>query len=297
MSKPDNKPTSGEIEKLQADCNQLQEVNQNLNQQLIRLNQKLKDAESMKSHFISNIMNELVNPFASVLGLAQSIMSLNDVQISKARSLAKLIYQEAYKLEFQLNNIFMAARIEAGEATLDGKKVKIRALCESILDQFALWIEKKSLVMDFQYQEEPSGEAKATFVTDPEKLKIVLINLLDNAIKFSPEKGVISFHVHHQPSKVIFRITDQGKGMDSRRIPDIYDRFKQLDSGIHTSNSGYGLGLSVSAALIDLMGGRLNISSQEKKGTESLLSIPQLKEYDDDTASDMNEIFFTDESF
>ena len=87
-----------------------------LNRELVQVNEKLTESEKLKSHFISNITNEIVNPFASIVNLAKNLMWLDKNKQMDVKKIAGLIYLESFRLDFQLKNIFMAAKIEAGEA-------------------------------------------------------------------------------------------------------------------------------------------------------------------------------------
>ena len=93
---------------------ELRKENDELLRSIQKVNEKLQDSERFKGHFISNITNEIVNPFSSVLALAENIRHLNESEIGVAHRLADLIYEEAFHLDFQLKNIFAAAMIEAG---------------------------------------------------------------------------------------------------------------------------------------------------------------------------------------
>ena len=88
---------------------------QELNDELRKVNRKLEDSEALKSHFISNITNEIINPFASILALSKNILSVDKENWKKVITMVSLIYSEAFNLDFQLRNIFVAAKLEAGE--------------------------------------------------------------------------------------------------------------------------------------------------------------------------------------
>ena len=268
-----------------------------LSKKLLRVNEKLKDAEVMKSNFISNVMNELINPFASILGLSQNIMSLEKGQVDKARSIAKMIYNEAFHLNFQLNNIFAAAKIEAGEIIPDIKNVDLKNLIQSMIGSFGVELVQKDVEVDFHFESDRKQEGITYFKSDPEKIRIILANLLSNAIKFSDPSQTIMFQAEISDKSLTVHIKDQGKGIDEKRLKDIFDRFKQLDTTIHTLNSGYGLGLSIADSLIDLLEGDIQVTSKAGKGSEFTITIPESELSDDDIASDFNEIFFDDDIF
>ena len=99
-----------------------------LNDELRAVNKKLEESEALKSHFISNITNEIINPFTSILGLSRAILSVDKESWKKVVSMVALIHSEAFSLDFQFRNIFFAAKVEAGEEVPEVVSVDIQAL-------------------------------------------------------------------------------------------------------------------------------------------------------------------------
>ena len=114
---------------------------QELNEELKKANIKLSESEALKSHFLSNVTNEIVNPFASILGLSKAIMEIKD--FNKTRSMAQLIYNEAFNLDFQLKNIFAAAKVEAGQTNVEINNVDISGVINSVIDTYKHKAEQK----------------------------------------------------------------------------------------------------------------------------------------------------------
>jgi signal transduction histidine kinase len=269
----------------------LDEVQQ-LNEELTRVNKKLEDSEALKSHFISNITNEIINPFSSILGLAKNIMSLEKADWNKVKSMVSMIYYEAFNLDFQLRNIFVAAKIEAGEIYPETINVNVKHLLESVIDTFKYELKKKNLSVDFQFDIEPQKGGVYYFKTDPEKLKLIVSNHLSNAIKYSFEKNKIYLKAWESDEKLHISVKDFGTGISKENQKIIFDRFKKLDSGIDSIHRGHGLGLSINKALVDLLDGEIDIETKEAKGSEFTISIPQLKSDISGFAFDDNEMYF-----
>jgi signal transduction histidine kinase len=120
------------------------------------VNAKLAESESLKSHFISNITNEIVNPFTSIVVLSKNILSVKEGDWDKVKRMASLIHSEAFNLDFQLKNIFAAAEIEAGELFMEVSNVKVDLLIEALLESFLPETTKKQLNFEF-IKEEPEG--------------------------------------------------------------------------------------------------------------------------------------------
>ncbi|MBN1115896.1 MAG: HAMP domain-containing histidine kinase [Bacteroidales bacterium] len=285
-----------ELEAANKEKASLKEEIERLEASLVKVNSKLEEAEALKSHFISNICNELVNPFTSVLALSDNILDVDKENWKKVISMVALIHSEVFHLDFQLKNIFAAAKLEAGELQPEISTVDIESLIGHVIDTFKYDTRHKSINIISEI-EGKNNEGKLFFNTDPEKLSLILMNLLSNALKFSYEKSKIYLRASKVFDKLIVEVQDFGKGISSEDENIIFDRFKRVDSGINSVNRGHGLGLSVNKAVLDILDGTISFTSTEKKGTTFIVNIPESKETSTGTSSDVNELFFDEETF
>ncbi|MDY6801858.1 MAG: HAMP domain-containing sensor histidine kinase [Bacteroidota bacterium] len=272
----------------------LKEV-QVLNQELKDVNKKLEESEALKSHFISNITNEIINPFASILALSKNILSVQKENWKKVISMVSLIYSEAFNLDFQLRNIFVAAKIEAGEIFPEILNVDIRHLLESVIDSFKYECKKKRINIELQFEIPSSEETPFFFKTDPEKLRLIVSNLLSNAVKFSYENNKVIIKAWIDKKQLKIAVQDFGTGISKEDQKVIFDRFKRLDSGINSINRGHGLGLSINKALLDLLNGTIEIKSKQEEGAKFTISIPENESHISGFAFDGNELFFDED--
>lgn len=263
-------------------------------QELKLLNMKLEESEKLKSHFISNITNEIVNPFSSILGLSKSILSVDKENWKKVNSMVAMIHSEAFSLDFQLKNIFAAAKIEAGEIYPEIGPVNIDNLVRSVSDSFRLEALKKKLRIELVFGAEEERIHK--FRTDPEKLKLILSNLINNAVKFSYEESIISVNIKLAGPNLIISVLNKGVEISEGYKQFIFDRFKRADSDITSVNRGHGLGLSIIRSLLDLLGGEISFKSDNVNGTQFIISIPESDEQDNTFTTSLNgdELFFED---
>jgi signal transduction histidine kinase len=267
--------------------------NKKLMEQLWQANKKLEESERMKSNFLSNIRNEIINPFASILGLTRNILQTEKGDWDKVHSMAHLIHHEAFSLNFQLKNIFAAAELEAGESQPDYLKVDVLSLIASTVEAFKPFAEKKQIKI--KCSESISKNENIYFITDPDKLQLVLSNLLDNAVKFSNATSEIHVSAKIEGTKLIIEIQDFGVGIDKKDLKEIFDRFKQLNSSVNNLNRGHGLGLSVSKALIGLIKGDIDIKTQKGHGSKFIVTLPEGSEESGGFSSEGNEFLFGDE--
>jgi signal transduction histidine kinase len=259
-----------ELDKRFKDCKNMLNKQQALSDELVLANKKLMESEALKTHFISSITNEIINPFASILGLSRNILLIKKENWDKARNMARLIHSEAFCLDFQFRNIFAAANIEAGEILLETDKINLIELIDSVVDSFRPEAEKKSILVKVE-----NNLSNELFTTDFEKFKLIISNLISNAVKYNIEKGTVIIKLESLDNELILSVTDTGIGISSLHNEIIFDRFKRLDDEINSINRGHGLGLSIVKSLLELLDGTINVRSDPGKGSEFVLTIPE----------------------
>lgn len=263
-------------------------------EELKLLNRKLEESEKLKSHFISNITNEIVNPFSSILGLSKNILSVDKENWKKVFSMVAMIHSEAFSLDFQLKNIFAAAKIEAGEIYPEIGKVDIRSLVKSVTDSFRIEAQKKKISFDVVFKVD--SDLLMNFKTDPEKFKLILSNLINNAVKFSYDNSVITIDISLDNNKLIISVMSKGVQISKEYQQLIFDRFKRIDSDITSINRGHGLGLSIIKSLLDLLEGEVVFQSDDLSGTIFTIYLPESSVEDSSFSAsvDGNEMFFAE---
>jgi signal transduction histidine kinase len=268
---------------------------QELNREMRIVNKKLEESESLKSHFISNITNEIINPFTSILGLAKHILSVKKEDWKTVISMVALIHSEAFNLDFQLKNIFVAAKFEAGEINPEVLNVDIKTIVENVLEAFKFEAKKKNITLNFEFNISPREGDIFYFKTDPEKLKLILSNLLSNAIKFSFENQHIDIKASFDSPNLKISVEDFGTGISEDNQKKIFDRFKRVDTGINSLNRGHGLGLSINKAILDLLKGNIDIQSEIGKGSTFTVLVPEAQQETAGFSSDGNDYLFEEE--
>lgn len=285
-----NKEYEAEREDSLRQLSQLKIENEELARSLHEVNEKLRNSEQLKGHFISNITNEIVNPFTSILALAGNIKQLNPGEISKAHHMAGLIFEEAFHLDFQLKNIFAAALIEAGKDEIQCAVVDLVEFSDQIAQYFKPLLDKKQIQLLYCF----SGKEPLLFTTDREKLELIVKNLVSNSIKYSPENSIVEVNFKFGEASLLLEVSDHGKGIqpEDRRI--IFDRFKQLDEKINSINTGHGLGLSIVQAYTEMLGGTVTLSNNVDGGVKVSVSISEGVE--GDKWNDLDSFIFDSEA-
>lgn len=259
------------------------------NHKLIEVNERLRQSEELKSHFIANMRNEINDPLGSILGLAVEICDPS-LPVEQSRIMASLIKREASHLDFELRNIFCAAELEAGEASPSITKVDVGSVLWGTAEDFAGAVREKAQTLDVQV-----AEGSGPFATDAGKLRIILGNLLANAIEFSPTGSRIVLRALQEDGALVIEVEDQGAGLSEADLSVIFERFRQLDMGYARAHKGQGLGLAVVKALAELLDGQILVDSEPGRGSKFICRLPPwLQGGDPDTSSFDGNLFIFD---
>ncbi len=260
---------------------ELKARNEILTAKLVKVNERLRESEAFKSHFLSNVTNEIVNPFSSVMVLSENIQKLQENEMPRIHKMAGLIYDEAFQLDFQLKNIFAAAMIEAGLDDVVSVETDLEATVNKAIRFFDRELTKKELRISFEIAEGLDRDRIKSFYVDVDKLELVIKNLLSNAVKYSPRGAEIILKLEMVDEDVKLTVRDFGKGIPKHDFFLIFDRFKQLDSRINSINTGHGLGLSIVNAYVLSFGGQVELGTPTDVGLEISILFPELESSDD----------------
>ncbi|MEP6894622.1 MAG: PAS domain S-box protein [Chloroflexota bacterium] len=244
--------------------------------QLNQTNIELEHANRAKDEFLATMSHELRTPLNSVLGLSETLLEqrrgpLNDYQQKSLRT----IEASGHHLLELINDVLDLSKIEAGKFDYYPQIVGVEDLCHSSLAFVREQALRKSINLIYE---------KDTNVTkvnaDPRRLKQILINLLTNAVKFTPEKGEIILQVYGdaEQERVQFSIIDTGIGIAAQDLEKLFQPFVQVDSNLNRQYEGTGLGLALVQKMIDLHGGSVEVTSAVGNGSRFTVNLPWTQE-------------------
>jgi len=227
-------------------------------EELEKVNEKLKQSEEVKTQFLSNIRNEVYNPLSSIIALSENLKSMKNPDRQTFYDSLTSISVSARELDYQLNNIFAAAELEAGDYQPDIANIQINKTIEDAIDSVRRRMEQRKGNIKVSFKKQ---EGEIFFKTDPEKFYHIVINLISNAYEFSEDGKEIIITVCVCEGKLKITVRDFGIGINKEDLEKIFERFRQLNVGVRKKFKGHGLGLSIIKALTDVMSGTINVES------------------------------------
>ncbi len=248
--------------------------------QLLQTNQELQRATQLKDEFLANMSHELRTPLNAILGMVEGLAEEIFGEINQRQHQAlSTIETSANHLLLLINDILDLAKIESGQIELDYAFVPPSALSHASLQ----FIQPQALKKQINLITQIAPQLPPVWA-DERRLRQVLINLLANAVKFTPEGGQISLTVwDRQPpdspaglSYLCFAIQDTGIGIAPEHIPKLFQPFVQLDSSLNRQYMGTGLGLALSKQIAELHGGRVGLTSEVDRGSCFTVEIPYI---------------------
>ena len=253
------------------------------------------ESSKAKTVFLSNMSHEIRTPMNAIIGLDTIALSDPDITGKEREYFTKIGVSAKHLLNI-INDILDMSRIESGNMAMEKEEFKF----SEVMEQINTIIGEQCSAKELSYSCHIGEDIAEYYIGDQIKLKQVLINILGNAVKFTPEGGSVELSAerlerYEGNTTLRFSIKDTGIGMDKEFIPHIFDAFSQEDSA-YTSNLGStGLGMAITKSLVEMMNGRIEVESEKGKGSTFCVTLTLLdsdrcaKDDDSDTARGHNQ--------
>jgi PAS domain S-box-containing protein len=229
---------------------------------------RYREADEMKTMFISVISHELKTPVALIKGYASTLRREDASWDQKTiQESLTIIEEESDRLDRLINNLLEASRIQAGSLKLELSDVSIPKLVQRVIERFRIQAPKHELVVRLPADFPP-------VVADEERLAQVFYNLVSNAIKYSPDGGTVRIGGEAHPDHVELYVSDPGIGIPLSKQSRLFEPFYRVDSGLARQTQGVGLGLFLCKAIVEGHGGRIWVESQPKQGATFHFTLP-----------------------
>ena len=234
---------------------------------------EITKAQKFKSDFVANVSHELRTPLMAIKGSLETIQGPASDDEKAKKKFMKILNDQSSRMENLINDLLILARIELEEHIRPTKSVSINKIFEEIISNFEIVLKKKKITIKKKILE------NSTVLGDEKKLNTVFSNLLDNAIKYSPENKNIYITNKENDGKLIEKsmmisIRDEGVGIPQKYIPRVTERFFRVDIEQSNKTGGTGLGLAIMKHIVTQHRGDFEILSKENNGTEIKIFLP-----------------------
>lgn len=232
-----------------------------------------ESANSLKSSFLANMSHEIRTPLGAILGFTDLLLDPSLEQEERSRYL-KVIQRNGDSLSRLINDILDLSKVESGHLDVEKIPVSVKNVVTEVISLLEVRAKEKDIYLTAEYSVAPPD----LIVTDPTRLKQILVNLIGNALKFT-DKGGVRLRIHSSKGELQFFVEDTGVGIDMAHKDKLFKPFSQADNSTTRVFGGTGLGLALSSKLADLLGGSIKlVTSKIGVGSVFLFSMKNLHE-------------------
>ncbi|WP_235715270.1 sensor histidine kinase [Halalkalibacter wakoensis] len=230
--------------------------------------EQLKEYRDSRQQFLTNVSHDLRTPLTYMKAYAAILMEKTQLE-KEAQEHATVIYQEAKRMERLVNDIFQLVKLDEGKYTIDFQEEDLVQLGKEILQKNKVEAENKTIQFTFS-----SSDPEIVAMVDRERFEQILLNLVTNAIRHTPENGTISLVIEQKPSIISITVHDTGEGIPNENLKHIWDRFYRVEKSRSTKHGGSGLGLAITKQLVALHNGEITVKSKVGEGTIFVIKLP-----------------------
>ena len=229
---------------------------------------RMRQIETTRREFVSNVSHELRSPLASIKAMVETLEdgALDEREV--AVDFLSRVHQEVDRLTSMVNELLELASLESGQTVVQAEPIGLRELIDSVKRQFQIQASLKKVALDVDIPPDLPD-----LFGEEEKLRRVVVNLVDNALKFTPEGGTIRLSALTRDGFVEVRVKDSGVGIPREHLPHVFERFYKVDRS--RRDRGTGLGLAIVKHLVLAHGGDVRAESREGSGSEFIFTVPK----------------------
>lgn len=237
---------------------------------IIRGFEKLAEANRMKSEFISVVSHQLRSPLSNLRWAIELLMSGRLGKIEEEQvEYFRILKENSARMRELVKDLLTVSRIETKTLPLKKKEISLIELTKELISEFELFTKASNVKVKFQAQEN-----LPKVFADPSQIKLVIENLLDNAIRYIKNKGIVEIKLEKKGKKLYFEIKDNGVGIPQEDQKYIFQKFFRSENIMRYQTQGSGLGLYITKSIVEKSGGKMGFRSQERKGSTFFFTLP-----------------------
>lgn len=230
---------------------------------------EFKNLEVMRKDFVANVSHELKTPITSIKGFSETLLDGAGEEEATRNQFLKIINDESERIQLLIDDLLILSKLEKDEFVLEYSAIQTEQLVEDIKPI----IDQQARQKDIEFKCEKIIKTK--FEADEEKVKQILINLLANAINYTPREGTIELSIEGSDEHIIFKVADSGIGISNEALPRIFERFYRVDKARSRNTGGTGLGLAIVKHIVEVHKGEISVDSELGVGTTFEIKLPK----------------------
>lgn len=231
---------------------------------------ELRRMEQVRTDFAANVSHELKTPLTSIKGFVETLQEGALENPPMAQRFLRIIMMEVDRLTRLINDILSITKMESGQTEVSNERVRIDQMMEDVAEMLSVHATEKGVELTVNQAKEP------LFVWgNPDRVEQLLINLMENAIKYNRPEGTVRASLYATADTIQFLVSDTGIGIAEEHLPRLFERFYRVDKGRSRSMGGTGLGLAIVKHIAVSMGGMIEVHSKLGEGTEFLVTLPR----------------------
>jgi two-component system, OmpR family, sensor histidine kinase ResE len=225
--------------------------------------------DKMRNDFVANVSHELRTPLSMLQGYSEAIVDDIAASPEEHKELARIIYDESVRMTKLVNELLSLARMEAGHVELSLERIELRPYLERIQRKFTNLAREREIHLLLEIDTE-----QTTALVDPDRMEQVLTNLIDNALRHTPNKGTVTLRARGDKT-LLLEVSDTGSGIPQEDLPFVFERFYKADKARTRGKAGgTGLGLAIAKNLVEAHGGTISVQSKLGEGTTFTIALP-----------------------
>jgi two-component system, OmpR family, phosphate regulon sensor histidine kinase PhoR len=232
---------------------------------------QLRELDRTKSDFLSTISHELRTPLTSIVGYVEMLRDGEAGELRpRQRNMLDVVGRNAQRLQDLIEDLLMISRVESGAVRSERMPVALAGVVDQVVSALRPQAEEGGVRIDVF-----PVPAQALLLADPVQMDRMLLNLVGNAVKFTPDRGRVGISVQVGPEQLVLRVDDTGIGVPAAELPSLFNRFFRASNATTRQIPGTGLGLAIVGGIVAAHDGRVEVDSVEGRGTTFTVTLPR----------------------
>jgi len=237
--------------------------------------ERLQELDAMKSDFVAIASHELRTPLTAMQGSLKTLQQRAHLSPAEQHTLLDMLDRQTDRLARLVEDLLIVSNIEAGGVGLHVESTDMNDVVETLLEELGPRGTRVSCAI---------GPDLTTFQTDKQRFGQIARNLVENALKFSPENSVVRVSIHREPDGLRLEVSDDGRGIAPEDIPRLFERFYQVGGALRRVGDGFGLGLYITKRLVDALNGQITVDTEIGHGTTFKIWFPNARDASEEIA-------------